>query len=351
MLTKHEDLIHDIAYDFYGKRLATCSSDQHIKVWDLDDVHGWVCTSQWKAHSGPIWRVDWAAPEFGQVIASCSSDRTICVWEESEGMSSSYVSTGFVHVVLENPPPCEPSSLYPPLACSDVLLSSGDQGKKWKLKATLGDAHDILSVKFAPSHLGLKLASCSNDGIVRIYEALDITNLSQWQITDQFEVTEGESKGTTCLAWNTSPFDAATIAVGTQSSSPQIWQYNDKFRKWELIAVLGKDSSQKEGGHKDSIHDIAWAPNLGRSYHLVATASKDRTAKIWQLEANAKGKWNVKEVASFPNHNNEVWRVEWNITGTILASSGDDGTVRLWKCSYQNEWQCLNIITGSGAQD
>lgn len=27
----------------------------------------------------------------------------------------------------------------------------------------------------------------------------------------------------------------------------------------------------------------------------------------------------------------QVWRVEWNVTGTILASSGDDGRVRLWK--------------------
>ena len=311
VLTKHEDLIHDIAYDFYGKRLATCSSDQKIKVWELDDVNGWVCTSQWKAHSGPVWKVDWAAPEFGQVIASCSSDRTVCVWEESEA----------------------------------------DHAKKWKLKATLGDAHDILSVKFAPSHLGLKLATCSNDGIVRIYEALDITNLSQWQITDQFEVADGDTKGTTCIAWNSSPFDAATIAVGSQSSTPQVWQYNDKLRKWELIASLGKDSSQKEAGHKDSIHDVAWAPNMGRSYHLVATASKDRTAKIWQLEPNAKGNWSVKEVASFGDHNHEVWRVEWNVTGTILATSGDDGTVRLWKCTYQNEWQCLNVITGSGSSD
>jgi hypothetical protein len=28
----HEDLIHDVAYDFYGKRMATCSSDQTVKV-------------------------------------------------------------------------------------------------------------------------------------------------------------------------------------------------------------------------------------------------------------------------------------------------------------------------------
>jgi len=31
----------------------------------------------------------------------------------------------------------------------------------------------------------------------------------------------------------------------------------------------------------------------------------------------------------------QVWRVQWNITGTILASTGDDGRVRLWKGTSQ----------------
>ena len=30
--TGHSEFMHDIAYDFYGKRLATCSSDKHITV-------------------------------------------------------------------------------------------------------------------------------------------------------------------------------------------------------------------------------------------------------------------------------------------------------------------------------
>lgn len=29
---EHKDLIHDVAYDFYGQRMATCSSDQFVKV-------------------------------------------------------------------------------------------------------------------------------------------------------------------------------------------------------------------------------------------------------------------------------------------------------------------------------
>lgn len=29
---EHKDLIHDVAYDYYGRRMATCSSDQYVKV-------------------------------------------------------------------------------------------------------------------------------------------------------------------------------------------------------------------------------------------------------------------------------------------------------------------------------
>jgi WD40 repeat protein len=29
----HKDLIHDVAFDFHGRRMATCSSDQTVKVW------------------------------------------------------------------------------------------------------------------------------------------------------------------------------------------------------------------------------------------------------------------------------------------------------------------------------
>ena len=28
----HKDLIHDVSYDFHGRRMATCSSDQTVKV-------------------------------------------------------------------------------------------------------------------------------------------------------------------------------------------------------------------------------------------------------------------------------------------------------------------------------
>lgn len=30
--TQHKDFVHDVSFDYYGKRLATCSSDQKINV-------------------------------------------------------------------------------------------------------------------------------------------------------------------------------------------------------------------------------------------------------------------------------------------------------------------------------
>lgn len=39
----------------------------------------------------------------------------------------------------------------------------------------------------------------------------------------------------------------------------------------------------------------------------------------------------ILQVAQFDDHQSTVWRISWNITGTILASSGDDGCLRMWK--------------------
>ena len=40
----------------------------------------------------------------------------------------------------------------------------------------------IEDIKFAPHHLGLILAAASSEGVLRIYEAPDTMNLSQWRL-------------------------------------------------------------------------------------------------------------------------------------------------------------------------
>jgi nucleoporin SEH1 len=51
----HGDLVTDTAYDFYGVRLATCSLDHRIKVWQLDESDGsWTTVADWKVRGPPF---------------------------------------------------------------------------------------------------------------------------------------------------------------------------------------------------------------------------------------------------------------------------------------------------------
>lgn len=312
--TDHKDLIHDVCYDFYGKRMATCSSDQSVKVFDMAEDGQWHNTSSWKCHSGSVWRVTWAHPEFGQVLATCSFDRTVAVWEEQV----------------------------------DGHKESASE-KHWVKRAGLVDSRTAVNdVEFAPRHLGLQLATCSTDGQLRIYEAPDVLNLSQWSLMHVLSC----KPGTSCLSWNPSRVHPPMIVVGTDepgamaSSRLQIFEYSEDMRKWQKIHSI-------VGIAFDPVHDVSFAPNLGRSYHVLAVASKD--VDIIQLVpsgTDAHGghtKLDVRHPAHFDHQGAQVWRVEWNVTGTILASSGDDGCVRLWKANYLENWKCISVLTSNGA--
>ena len=46
--TDHKDLIQDIAFDFYGKRVATASLDQSVKIWNINENNDWVFKEELK---------------------------------------------------------------------------------------------------------------------------------------------------------------------------------------------------------------------------------------------------------------------------------------------------------------
>ncbi|XP_053252573.1 nucleoporin SEH1 isoform X3 [Podarcis raffonei] len=358
----HRDLIHDVSFDFHGRRMATCSSDQSVKVWDKGENGEWHCTASWKTHSGSVWRVTWAHPEFGQVLASCSFDRTAAVWEEIVGESNDKLR-GQSHwtrrcVISTNfSPPAVPHRIsYTNLKSSSTLRSRflGGVGscREEVKRTTLVDSRtSVTDVKFAPKHMGLMLATCSADGVVRIYEAPDVMNLSQWSLQHEISCKLSCS----CISWNpsSSRAHAPMIAVGSDDSSPnvlakvQIYEYNENTRKYAKAETLMTVT--------DPVHDIAFAPNLGRSFHILAVATKDVrifTLKPLRKELTSSSgltKFEVQLVAQFDNHNSQVWRVSWNITGTVLASSGDDGCVRLWKANYMDNWKCTGILKGNGS--
>ena len=58
---------HDVQLDYYGKRLATCSSDRIIMIFDVTpDQTQHQLSASFQAHEGPVWQVAWAHPKFGR---------------------------------------------------------------------------------------------------------------------------------------------------------------------------------------------------------------------------------------------------------------------------------------------
>ncbi|CAG0898372.1 unnamed protein product [Darwinula stevensoni] len=320
----HKDLVHDVAFDFYGRRVATCSSDQTVKVFNLGDDNSWHCTASWKAHSGSVWKVTWAHPEFGQVLATCSFDRTATVWEEIVTSASSTQQAHPTH---------------------------------WVKRTSLVDSRtSVNDVKFGPKHLGLQLATCSADGIVRIYEAPDVMNLSQWSLQHEINCKLQCSciSWTPLKTWSSPPM----IAVGSDepnlTAGPKTFIYEFQCTdspQWVRVDSLKEVTSP--------VHDLSFAPCLGRSFHILGIASRDvlliKIKPLPKETSQASGetsssKYEITILARLPDHPPTAWRVAWNLTGTILASTGDDGNMRLWKANFDGRWECISALKGDGSR-
>lgn len=323
-LAGHEDLVHDIAYDFYGKRMATCSSDQCVKIFD--NIEGqWEINDTWRAHDSAIIKISWASPEFGQVIATGSYDGTVKIFEED-------------------------------------TRESTNSGKRWKRKYTISEFQGPLyDIEFAPSHLGLKLASIASDGVFRIHEALDPNTMSYWSPVGEINILTRQPNRTLqsafALSWSPSMFSKEYVAVCVLEDAYILQK--DRTGKYVKVVQLPE--------HKGLIRDVAWAPSMGRNYQLIATASKDGFVRIFKVTSKSTMRevgdnnnnnyeeddngsrqtnaLNVELLSKFGDHQGEVWRVSWNLTGTILASAGDDGKVRFWKSSYSSEFQCMAVVS------
>lgn len=167
--TLSQDIIHDMSFDWYGKRIATCSSDKTVRIYCKNNEGKWIDETPIVVQGGPLWRVKWARPEFGLILATCSLDRSVKIFEKKKN--------------------------------------------KWIEQTKISDSKEgIEDIKFSPRHaLGLNLAAASADGNLRIYEAQDPTNLKNWMLKQNILVNE---MGLNCLSWNKSQVDKMTIVVG-----------------------------------------------------------------------------------------------------------------------------------------
>eukprot|EP00842_Homolaphlyctis_polyrhiza_P004985 jgi/Hompol1/5488/HPOL_001988-RA len=278
----HEDMIHDLQMDYYGKRLATCSSDRSIKIFSVEgDNH--TLTATLVGHEGPVWQVAWAHPKFGNILASCSYDSRVFIWREFNG--------------------------------------------QWtRIKDHTTHTSSVNSIGWAPHEHGLILAAASSDGKVSV---LTYQENGTWDVN----AFNAHSIGANTISWAPSAVPGSLVQVSgaANATTPKrfasggcdnlvkIWREDNGAWREEIVLE----------GHTDWVRDVAWAPSIGLPRNYLATSSQDKTVLIWTQDSPS-GPWTKKalKAEAFPD---VMWRVSWSLTGNILAVSSGDNTITLWK--------------------
>lgn len=284
----HEDLIHDAVLDYYGKKLATASSDKTIKIFEIDGEN-YKLVETLASHEGPVWQVAWAHPQFGTILASCSYDGKAIIWKVlPETNQWAIIAEHTIH-----------------------------QGS-------------VNSVSWAPHELGAVLLCTSSDGKVSVVDFNE-------NGTTSHVVFEAHSIGVNSASWA-----PVTTSKDGQHQRRFVTCGSDNLAKiWVFDAAIGNYVEEARlAGHTDWVRDVAWSSSvLVRSY--IATASQDRTVLIWSQDES--GTWQKQPLTEerFPD---VCWRASWSLSGNILAVSGGDNKITLWKENLQGKWESAGEV-------
>ncbi|KAJ1927165.1 GTPase-activating protein S13 [Tieghemiomyces parasiticus] len=295
--TQHQDMIHDAQLDYYGKRLATCSSDRTVRVFEVQgDKQTLVEALQ--GHDGPVWQVAWAHPRFGPILASCSYDGRVIIWKEIEG--------------------------------------------DWvRVKEHQSHTSSVNSIAWAPQELGPILACASSDGYVSI-----LTFNADEGVWTQ-EKFLAHHVGVNAVTWS-SPVAPGSLIQGNNTTAPNTVKRLATGGCDNLVKIwVSREGEWVEDTvlelHSEWVRDVAFAPNFGLTKTLLASCSQDRTVVIstHDAETNTWTKMPLRET-KFPD---VVWRVSWSLTGSALAVSGGDNKVTVWKQNLKGAWECVEELT------
>lgn len=170
----------------------------------------------------------------------------------------------------------------------------------------------ITDIHFNPSDAS-KLMTSSYDGLIRTFD-MNKAEFTNWQVSDSFALTSFDLSQDGNDIW----FSTSDGEIGLQDTrSNALTVYKAKEKKIGCV-------------HLNPVHT-----------HLLAGASNDRTASVWDIRM-----WSEKLVEPLHSfeHGYSATSCYWSPNGDLLATTSYDDYIRLFSLDDGNEMKLKSAI-------
>ncbi|PWY98354.1 WD40 repeat-like protein [Testicularia cyperi] len=285
-----QDGLYDLAWsEAHENQLVTASGDGSIKLWDIALQQHPI--RNWAEHNREVFCVDWNNIK-KDVFASSSWDCSVRVWH-----------------------PERPTSLL----------------------AITAHTACVYSCAFSPHSPDL-LATASGDGHMRLFDLRQSTAAAAAPVA-----TVPVGGEVLSVDWN--KYRPMVLATGSTDRVAKTWDLRHLGSAQQTPAGMGAGIDTTTAatplaamlGHEYAIRRVAWSPH---SPHLLATASYDMTARVWDTDAAARS-----TVSGLPGaaaqatsmrrvhdaHTEFVVGISWSLFQEgLVASTAWDCETHLW---------------------
>ncbi len=336
-LSDHRSSVWKAVFSPDGQTIATASEDKTIKLWKLDAQDKFKLAQTLISHTNEVRNVAFS-PD-GQLIVSVSLDQTAKVWQVDRGK--------LLHTLESHTSPVVAVVFSPD---GQLIATAGWDNtiKIWNLEGALLktiniEKKRIWDIDISPD--GKTIASASEQDIVKLTKLdnpllkvlrshsepiIDVTFIPQSNIlatASDDQTVKLWSKDGSVLTSFKSPQDSVLGIASSRDGRKLVsghWNGAINFLQVEDLNQPYIHLKKTIKGHKVGVWRIAVSPND----KIIATASEDKTAKLWD--------WHGNLITSLNGHQDVVKAIAFSPDSKIVGTASYDKTVKLWNTHGKN---------------